>query len=209
MISVIPASKPWFNRTWQVLTQVPEDLSLRSPWLDLANIQPQPHEDAPEHSARSTRTKGVPALHEGECPAYSAAGALTLNADHALASTMAVNYVFNVQTPSQRIALGYSLADGKAWVALRHYVNSSRAPADDFESARNTMAQLVPLELLTISPTAFYTPYSQAALTSGHWIPQEVPLAATGMPEIETLAQAKSLKHHPLPGKTTLWKPTE
>ena len=107
------------------------------------------------------------------------------------------------------MALGYRLADEKAWVASRHYGNSALSPTQDFEAVRNAMAQLVPLEFLTISPTAFYTPYSQAALTSGHWIPQEVPLATTGMPEIETLAQAKSLKHHPLPGKTTLWKSTK
>jgi hypothetical protein len=209
-ISVIPASKPWFNRTWQVLAQVPEDLSLRATWQNLANVHSQRHEYAPEHSAHGTPTKGIPALDARELPAYSVAGPVTLNVDHSLATTTALSFVLNLQDPTQSIALGALLApDNKAWISARHYVNSARSPADDFDAARNAIAKLVPLEFLTISPTAFYTPYSQAALTSGHWIPQEAPLATTGMPEIETLAQAKKLQPHHLPGKTTLWKSTE
>jgi hypothetical protein len=209
-ISVIPASKPWFNRTWQVLAQVPEDLSLRATWQNLANVHSQRHEDESEHSEHGTPTKGVPAIHEEERPDYSVTGPVTLNVDHSLATTTALSFVLNLQDPTQSIALGALLApDNKAWISARHYVNSARSPADDFDAARNAIAKLVPLEFLTSAPTAFYTPYSQAALTSGHWIPQEVPLATTGMPEIETLAQTKSLEPHPLPGKTTLWKSTK
>lgn len=207
VISVVPASKPWFNRTWQVLAQVPEDLSMRPAWLDLAHMQQRPNGQAYEqaHGAQNTAT-----TRSTKQTPQDASDSTTSHPAHALATTTALSFVLNLQDPTRRIALGALLApDNKAWIITRHYVNSARSPADDFDAVRNAMAKLVPLEFLTSSPTAFYTPYSQAALTSGHWIPQEVLLATTGMPEIEAIAQAKSLEPHPLPGKTTLWKPAE
>lgn len=208
-ISIIPASNPWFNRTWQVLAQVPEDLSLLSIWQDLAQVQSQPqvqgHE--PKHSAHSTLTEGSPALRAGEPTPYNAASALTIHADHTLTASMALSFVFNTQNPSQKIGIGYNLPDGKGWVAARHYGNSALTPSDEFDAMRNAIAR--PDEFLTIAPTVFFTPYSQAALCSGHWIPQEGTLATSGILELRTLAQAKSMQPYPLPHKTTLWKPAK
>jgi hypothetical protein len=198
-ISVVPASKPWFNRTWQVLAQVPDDLSLKTPWHDLANMQSQRREDEPAQNAHSTPIE-APRPH-------SSGGRQTRHADLGLAATTPLSYIVSTQTPAQKVQLVYRLTpDKKAWIAPR---NVARDPANDFNQICTIKIAVDPVKILTISPTSFYTPYSQAALSSGHWNPLKAPLATTGMPEIESIAQAKRLQPYLLSSKTTLWKPTE
>jgi len=103
-----------------------------------------------------------------------------------------------------------STSDKKANAIEHHYSVSVRAPADDYMSDLwPTSARLRPPSIISIPGTRLYTPYSQAAQSSGHWNPADALFAPTGMPELEALAQEKGLTPKRLPSGMILWEGRE
>jgi hypothetical protein len=72
----------------------------------------------------------------------------------------------------------------------RLYYSEGRTPPQDMELLRTALLGHSATDVLLVmapQPAIFYTPYSYAALCSGHWSPQEVALAFSGANELRAM----------------------
>jgi hypothetical protein len=104
-----------------------------------------------------------------------------------VAATSGLSFLLEAQRPVSTIYSPH---------AYRIYDHDGRSPVTDLELMRNTLAESeAPSHtvLITLQPASFYTAFSLAALCSGHWLPQEAVLAASGTNELRTMCANSGL----------------
>ena len=120
--------------------------------------------------------------------------------DLSLRSVWSASAQQSIRPPHFALAATSALASVKTTQGLTDTVNYGRVgtlPANDLNMIVKIFTPNAPTERLILAipdPTALTTPYSFAALSSTHWLPQETALAFSGANELHTLAERLDLK---------------
>ena len=190
LLTILPASHPWQNHFWHALARPPADLSFTQESAELAQLVPVP-------------------LHPSPFTLLSSSALPASFRPPRIGGTAPVSRLLQLEYPLN-IPLWTAPKDNFRFLHYGHYSVYVRAPSDDYTDVIWTSTNHLPLPaLITIPATRLYTPYSQAAQSSGHWNPADALFAPTGMPELEALTQTKGFTPKRLPSGMILWEGRE
>jgi hypothetical protein len=142
LLTILPASRPCYNRFWNALAKPPDDLAM--------------HPEALQFAEFLRITPG--------------------RAGSVYASTSAMGCILHA---TDDVAV---LRNG------RTYYNDGFVAANDMDVISVHLGQYMAAhDIVAAVPraTALFTPYSFAALCSGHWLPQEAAMAFAGAAQLE------------------------
>ena len=111
-------------------------------------------------------------------------------ADTRFASTSGLGLILMLQTQFPTVCVG----------------RNGVTPTNDLEHIHTVLKEPGRFVVIAPEPTICYTPYSWAAICSGHWLPQENTLAFAGARELAAMSLQSSLQPAVLPGKITFYQ---